>query len=78
MPVYPLSEELTAVVGTSELSRGEVTKKVWDYIKSHGLQDNANKRLIRPDHRLALLFGSPEPIDMFKMAKLLSTHIKPR
>ena len=49
MPSYPLSAELTAIVGATELTRGEVTKKVWDYIKSHNLQDAANKRLIKPD-----------------------------
>ena len=76
MPVYHLSAELSAVVGTSELSRGEVTKKVWDYIKAQNLQDPANKRLIRPDALLGKVFGSTEPTDMFKMAGLLNVHIQ--
>jgi DNA topoisomerase I len=76
MPAYHLSPELAAIVGTTELSRGEVTKKVWDYIKAHQLQDAANKRLIRPDALLARVFGSSEPVDMFKMAGLLNAHIK--
>lgn len=76
MPSYPLSNELIAVVGAQELTRGEVTKKVWDYIKAHNLQDEANKRLIKPDATLAKVFGSNEPIDMFKMAGLLNKHIK--
>lgn len=76
MPAYKLSSELAAVVGTSELSRGEVTKKVWDYIKAHQLQDANNKRLIHPDALLAKVFGSNEPIDMFKMAGLLSAHMQ--
>ncbi len=76
MPSYQLSPLLAEVVGVSELSRGEVTKKVWDYIKAHQLQDSANKRLIRPDALLARVFGSEEPIDMFKMAGLLNAHMK--
>lgn len=76
MPAYQLSQELTAIVGVSELSRGEVTKKVWDYIKAHNLQDPANKRLIRPDQALARVFGSEEPIDMLKLAGVLNGHIK--
>lgn len=76
MPAYHLSPELAAIVGTAELARGEVTKKVWDYIKAHNLQDAANKRLIRPDEALARVFGSNEPIDMFKMAGLLNAHMK--
>lgn len=76
MPAYQLSKELTAVVGVNELSRGEVTKKVWDYIKANQLQDPVNKRLIRPDALLTKVFGSPESIDMFKMAGLLNAHMK--
>lgn len=77
MPVYKLSADLAAIVGTAELSRGDVTKKVWDYIKSHHLQDANNKRLIVPDEALAKVFGSKAPIDMFKMAALLNPHISP-
>lgn len=76
MPPYHLSQELTAIVGVTELSRGEVTKQVWDYIKKHRLQDEANKRLIRPDAALGKVFGGSEPIDMFKMAGLLNKHMK--
>ncbi len=76
MPAYPLSAELAAIVGASELSRGAVMKKVWDYIKTHQLQDTTNKRLIHPDSLLAKVFGSSESIDMFKIAGLLNGHIK--
>lgn len=76
MPAQQLSSELSAIVGATEMGRGEVTKKVWDYIKEHKLQDETNKRLIRPDAALARVFGSEEPIDMFKMAGLLSPHMK--
>jgi DNA topoisomerase-1 len=70
-----LSPDLAAIVGQSEMSRPEVIKKIWEYIKSHQLQDSANKRLINPDKLLAKLFGSSEPIDMFKMTGLVSKHI---
>lgn len=76
MPAYHLSPELGAIVGSSELGRGEVTKKVWDYIKAHNLQDTVNKRLICPDAALAKVFGSSDPVDMFKMAGLLNGHMK--
>lgn len=77
MPAYKLSPELVQITGVPELSRGDVTKKVWDYIKSHNLQDPSNKRLIRPDATLAKVFGSSEPVDMFKIAGLLNPHINP-
>jgi DNA topoisomerase-1 len=76
LPTYHLSPDLAAVVGASELTRGEVTKKVWDYIKAHHLQDEINKRLICPDALLSKVFGSSKPIDMFKMAGLLNAHMQ--
>jgi DNA topoisomerase-1 len=57
------------------MPRGEVLKKVWDYIRAHNLQDPANKRSIRPDAKLAKVFGANEPVDMFKMTGILSTHM---
>ncbi|HJT16265.1 MAG TPA: SWIB/MDM2 domain-containing protein, partial [Thermoanaerobaculia bacterium] len=33
------SNDLAAIVGSKPIPRSEVTKKVWDYIKAHGLQD---------------------------------------
>lgn len=74
-PKYRLSKELSAIVGAEELSRGAVTKGLWDYIKKHDLQDPKNKRIIKPDEKLAKVLG-PNPIDMFQMTKALSGHLK--
>lgn len=75
-PTYKLSKELSDVVGETELSRGQVMKKIWEYIKSHDLQDANNKRTINPDDKLAKVFGSSEPIDMMKMPGLLGPHFQ--
>lgn len=76
MPVNTLSPELAIIVGATELSRGDVTKKLWEYIRTHQLQDPSNKRLIIPDAALTKIFDTKEPVDMFKMAGLLNKHIK--
>lgn len=75
-PNVQLSKELQEIVGAEEIPRTEVVKKMWDYIKAHGLQDAKNKRLIVPDAKLAKLFGSKEPVDMMKLAGLLGKHMK--
>jgi DNA topoisomerase I len=75
-PSMQVSPELASVVGSTELSRADILKNVWVYIKSHDLQDKNNKRLIRPDNTLAKVFGSSEPLDMFKMPAILSKHMK--
>lgn len=71
---YKLSPDLAALIGEKELTRPQVTKKIWEYIKAHKLQDPKNKRLIVPDAKLAKIFGSKEPIDMLKLASVLSPH----
>lgn len=72
---YSLSPELAVVAGSQKLSRPEVTKKVWDYIKANNLQDPKNKRTIIPDEKLSKIVGK-KPIDMMKLASFLSKHMK--
>ncbi len=72
---YTLSKELADVVDAKELSRPEVIKKVWDYIKEHKLQDSKNRRMIVPDAKLAKVLGGKQPIDMMKLSGLLGKHL---
>lgn len=71
-----VSMTLAAVVGNGPMPRTEVTKKLWDYIKKHNLQDPKAKRMINPDDKLAQVLGTKETIDMFQMTKKVSTHLK--
>jgi DNA topoisomerase-1 len=75
-PAYKLSPALASLLNEKELSRPEATKKIWDYIKAHNLQDPKDKRKIRPDASLAKVFGSKEAIDMFKLSAILNKHLK--
>ena len=74
-PVH-VTEALAEIVGQGPMPRTEVTKKVWEYIKKHKLQDPNNKRNIVPDAKLAKVLGSNQPIDMFKMTSKIAKHIK--
>jgi DNA topoisomerase-1 len=75
MPPVDLTPELAAIVGEKEMPRTQVTKKVWEYIKAHKLQDEKDKRVIVPDEKLAKVFGNNEPMQMFQMTKVLSQHM---
>jgi DNA topoisomerase-1 len=74
-PAYKVSADLQKIVGVAELSRPEATKKIWDYIKAHKLQDPKNKRRIIPDASLAKIIGK-DPIDMMKLSSFLTKHLK--
>lgn len=73
-PMTP-SAILAAVVGAMPLPRTEVTKKVWDYIKKHKLQDEINRRMINADANLRAIFGKAQ-VSMFEMTKLISNQLK--
>ena len=73
-PLTP-SKELAAVVGHEPLPRTEVVSKVWEYIKKHKLQNEANKREIVADDKLKAVFGR-DKVTMFEMNKYLAQHLK--
>ena len=68
------SPELGAIVGNKPKPRGQVTKKLWAYIKENKLQDKKDKRVINPDKKLAKVLGS-KPINMFAMTKKVAAHL---
>ncbi|HEY4526425.1 MAG TPA: SWIB/MDM2 domain-containing protein [Candidatus Paceibacterota bacterium] len=71
-----LSPELEEVVGKGPMSRGQVVKQIWVYIKKHDLQNPQNKRNIIADEKLLPLFGGKKEVTMFEMTKLVSGHLK--
>lgn len=74
-PVQP-DEALSVIVGSTPLPRGELTKKLWDYIKKNGLQDQAKKTMINADDALKVIFNGKGQVSMFEMTKLVSAHVK--
>jgi upstream activation factor subunit UAF30 len=72
-PLQP-SKELAAVVGPASLPRTEVVSKVWDYIRSHNLQNPENRREILADETLRKVFGK-DKVTMFEMNKHLAQHL---
>ena len=74
-PVTP-SASLAEVVGSKPIPRTEVTKRLWAYIKKNKLQDPKNKRTIKADAALKVVFGGKAAVNMFEMTKLVSKHLK--
>jgi chromatin remodeling complex protein RSC6 len=74
-PVHP-DEKLAAIIGSEPVPRTEVTRKLWDYIRSHNLQDPTNKTRINADDNLKAVFDGREQVTMFEMTKLVFNHVK--
>jgi chromatin remodeling complex protein RSC6 len=67
---------LGGVVGTKPMPRTEITKKLWQYIKKHKLQDKKNRRMINADEKMKMVFNGKKQVSMFEMTKLASKHMK--
>jgi upstream activation factor subunit UAF30 len=73
-PVKP-DDKLAAIIGAEPVSRTDVTKKLWDYIRSHNLQDPENKTFIKADDKLKEVFEGKDRVSMFEMTKLVFHHV---
>ena len=67
---------LAVIVGSKPLPRGQMTKKLWDYIKKNKLQDAKKRTQINADANLQVVFGGKKQVSMFEMTKLVSKHVK--
>jgi chromatin remodeling complex protein RSC6 len=74
-PMMP-DAALGAVVGNKAMPRTQITKKLWQYIKKHKLQDKKNRRMINADEKMKLVFNGKKQVSMFEMTKLASKHMK--
>jgi len=72
-PMTP-SPSLAAIIGDKPVPRTEVTKKVWEYIKKHNLQDSAKRTMINADAKLKEIFKKAQ-VSMFEMTKLINGHL---
>jgi len=72
-----VSKDLASIIGTAKgekISRPQVTKKLWAYLKDKKLQDPDNRQWFTPDETMAPVFGT-EKIKCFSMAKYLKDHL---
>ncbi|KAI8056463.1 SWIB/MDM2 domain-containing protein [Thamnidium elegans] len=70
-----LSNSLQVIMeGAAELSRPEIVKRLWNYIKSNQLQDPADRRFILCDEKLKSIFQK-DRVNSFGMNRDLSAHL---
>ena len=74
MKLLTPSPQLAAIVGYSPLTRSEVSKYVWLYIKKHNLQDPKQVLMINADAALRKIFKKRQ-VSMFEMAVLIDRHL---
>jgi len=68
------SKELAAIIGDGPMERGQVTSKVWDYIKAHDLQSDEDGREIEADAALKKVVGR-DRLSMFDLTRKVNEHL---
>lgn len=72
-----ISDDLAAFLGKGKImSRTEIVKMLWAYVREHDLQDPENKREILLDSAMKKVFGCKQ-FSMFTMNKYISAHVHP-
>merc|ERR1711944_77153 len=72
-----ISPALAKIIGTEKgekLTRGQVVKKLYAYIKEEGLQDAEYKMYFKPDKTMNPVFGE-DTLRMCHMMKHLKEHL---
>ena len=70
-----VSPELAEIIGDGPMARGEVTSRIWDYIRSNKLQATDDGREIEPDDKLGKIVGTKR-LTMFEMTARVNRHIR--
>ena len=74
-PVQP-DAVLAVIVGPKPLPRTDLTKKLWEYIKKHKLQDAKVRTQINADDNLKPVLNGKKSVSMFELTKLVSGHLQ--
>merc|ERR1712212_869312 len=72
-----ISTALAKIIGTKkgeQVSRPQVVKKLWAYLKEKDLQDKENRQWFTPDKTMEPVFGK-ERQKCFGMSKHLKEHL---
>jgi chromatin remodeling complex protein RSC6 len=66
--------DLAAIAGTGPMTRYELGKRVWDYIREHKLQDAADRRTINADDRLAKILDGKRHAQALEVTNHILKH----
>ncbi|KAI8639144.1 SWIB/MDM2 domain-containing protein [Parasitella parasitica] len=64
-----VSPPLSDIIKTDLCSRPQTVKKMWDYIREHGLQSETDKRVLKCDAKLKELCDGQDEVTAFSINK---------
>ena len=70
------TKALAAIVGDEKLFHSEASRRVWSYVKLHGLQDRQNPLLVNADDKLKPIFGGRSQVSTDELTKAVMAELK--
>jgi chromatin remodeling complex protein RSC6 len=67
--------DLAAIAGRGPMSRYELGKRVWDYIRENNLQDSADRKIINADDRLAKILDGKRQAQALEVTNHVLKHV---
>ncbi len=68
---------LSEITGSVPLPLSEHIKRLWAYIRRHGLQDVNCHAIINADEKLRAIFNGKMRVTVFEMFEHVSSHVLP-
>ncbi|HWB60666.1 MAG TPA: SWIB/MDM2 domain-containing protein [Chthoniobacteraceae bacterium] len=69
-------DALASIVGSNPLTRSELARLLWNYIREHNLQDSGNRWMINADNTLAGILGGRKRVGAIELMNCVFKHVK--
>lgn len=69
-------DKLALVVGADPVTRSELGRKLWDYIRENNLQDPVNRWVIHPNDAIAGILGGETFVNAIELMRRALEHVK--
>lgn len=67
-------QKFTGIKDDQLVSRVDVTKSICQYVKTHNLQNQSDRRQFTPDEKLAKLLGTSQPLTYYALQQHIQPH----
>lgn len=66
--------DLALIVGPDPMTRFEIVRRLWDYVRKNNLQDADDWRIIRPDNKLGKVLNGRHTAKVIDVTRCVLNH----
>jgi chromatin remodeling complex protein RSC6 len=68
--------ELASIVGSNPMTRSELAKRLWNYIRENNLHNVSDRRIIDANDILAKILNGKKQVRVIELVKCVLEHVK--